>query len=99
MKSKIVLLWMRISAVILVGVLMLWKITWTSSTFYREVARRKIYPQDSMETRYPREGENRRWAEERLWVVPKGVGKPKYVTPAQREEYPPSEYEIVSVPA
>ncbi len=60
MKSKIVLLWLGIVVVVLVGALVLWKTEWVNSSIYREVARRKIYPRDSMETRYPGEGENRR---------------------------------------
>lgn len=99
MKSKIVLPWLGIVIVIFVGVLISWKMKWVNSIIFTETARRKIYPLDSMETRYPGVGENRKWAEERLWVVPRGMGKPKYVSLTQREQYPPSEYEVIAVPA
>ena len=99
MKSKIVLPWLGIVIVVVVGILVLWKMEWVSRVIFTETARRKIYPLDSMETRYPGVGENRKWAEERLWVVPRGIGKPKYVSLTQREQYPPSEYEVIAVPA
>jgi len=95
MKKKALL----VGAGVVVMVVLVWKVEWISTRIYQELGRRKIYPQDSIETRYPGEGENKQWRADRLWVVPKGVGKPKYAEIAKRGEYPPTDYDVVEVPA
>ena len=95
MKKK---LWVWGAAAIFVT-LLVWRVEWVTEQVYREVGRRKTYPQDSMVTRYPGSGENKQWREERLWVRPKGIGKPKYVAVDRRGEYPPKDFDVVSVPA
>ena len=95
MKKKVLL----VGAGVLVVAVLMWKVEWISTRIYQELGRRKIYPQNSMETRYPGEGENKQWRADRLWVEPKGVGKPKYVEIAKRGEYPPTDFDIVEVPA
>ena len=95
MKKKVLL----VGAGVLVVAVLMWKVEWISTRIYQELGRRKIYPQNSMETRYPGEGENKQWRADRLWVEPKGVGKPKYVEMAKRGEYPPTDFDIVEVPA
>lgn len=94
MKKK---LWVWGAAAILVT-LLVWRVEWVTEQVYREVGRRKTYPQGSLVTRYPGNGENMRWVEERLWVLPK-VGEPKFVPMEQGGNYPSGEYEVINIPA
>jgi len=62
-------------------------------------AHRTIYPQDSTISKYPGVGQISIQSEDKIWVVPKGVGRPKFDSILNKSVYDPSVYAVIDVPA
>lgn len=66
---------------------------------YGTLGRQYVYQEDSTATKYPGLGVFSEEVEERIWVTPKGLGRPFFDSLQNLDSYSTELYEIVPVPA